>query len=128
MKPHRALFVTAISLVFFSCAAPRSSSRVPQTLSVHELLATPRQFDGQQVVVKGFFLFPMVGDKVLYDTEGDYHHHRSDRSIRLEVDAQKVYLMTYQVKVCFVEGTFHSRSDQETRSSLGEITRFRVDE
>ena len=125
MRIHHALIVAVISLAAGSCAAPRPPVSAPRTTSVHELLASPRQFDGDRVIVKGFFLMPMVGDLVLYDTEDDYRRHK-DRAIRVDMDPSKTSVMPFQVKMCLVEGRFHARRGGAARASVEEITHMEL--
>jgi hypothetical protein len=109
-----------------SCTAARAN-RETGRVSLHELLSAPRQFDGDRVSVQGYFLFPMVGDKILYATEEDYRGKRRDRAIRVDVDPNKISLMPYQAKACVVTGIFRAGGGTQA-PSLMEVAGFKLDE
>ena len=126
MSLYHSIILAAVGLIVASCATPKEVTHGPQEVSVHELLSSPQRFDGARVFVKGFFLMPMVGDIALYDTEKDYRRRQNQRSIRVEADRGKNDLMPFQVKMCFVEGTFHAINDAGVRGSLREVTRLEL--
>jgi hypothetical protein len=126
MRVHHFFAIAAISLFLASCASHPGFRPTATEASVNELLASPMPFDGTRVLVKGFFLMPMVGDMALYQDEPDYHHHRPERGIRLAVENQQKNLMPFQLKQCLVEGTFHAGHDTVASSYLNEITRFEL--
>ena len=89
MRVYLSLTFVAISMVMVSCASPPVVIREAREVSVDQLLGSPNRFDGTHVLVKGFFLMPMVGDMALYQTEPDYHEHSTERGVRLDVVNQK---------------------------------------
>jgi hypothetical protein len=126
MRVFYSLALVAINLVMVSCASPPVIMREAKEVSVDQLLASPTRFDGTRVLVRGFFLQPMVGAIALYQNEPDYHHYRPESGVRLDVDNQKHNLMPFQLKRCLVEGTFHASRDPSVRDSLNGITRLEL--
>jgi len=125
MRARYLLPFAAIIWLVISCASAPPEKRGAREVSVDQLLSAPSQYDGHQVLVKGFFLMPMTGDMALYQHEPDFHHHdRPADGIRVEVNNSN--LMPLQLKECLLEGIFHASHDPASRGTLNEITRFEL--
>lgn len=116
----------AAIILLASCATRPTSSHAPRQVAVEQILSSPDMFDGSCVVVKGFLLFPMVGDIAIYQTQPQYLHGSPEPSIRLDLDPNTRDLNPFQLKRCVVEGKFHASRAPGVRGQIGEITRIEL--
>lgn len=115
-----ALFVLIFSWsVSVSCHAASDLSRLlgeghkPQwehmkAVSMIELIANPKKFDGKRVIVSGFVHFEFEGN-ALYFPEEDYRGGLRQNGVVLGVTpAQQKQYADCESKNCLVIGTFHA--------------------
>ncbi len=114
----------AVTLLCLSCSSHPPASHQPTEVTVNELLSAPDRFDGAWVLVKGVLLAPKVGDIAIFQTEPDYHHYHPETGIALALDPHERNLMSFQLKRCVVEGTFHASGVVGGRSRIEEISRL----
>ncbi len=128
MRACSYLGFVGVCLLLVSCVDRPAANTGPRAVTISQLLLAPGAFDGAPVLVKGFFLQPMVGDIALYQTEPDYHRGSPESHVRLDLDPKRRDLRPFQLKRCAVEGTFQAGHGPSAWGRITNITRLELAE
>jgi len=118
----RLLAVSASVLGMASCR--ETSAPVPEGVSIIELVAAPRTWDGRLVRAVGFLRLEYEGD-ALYLHEQDFRHGLSDNGLGVDIPEDFPRRADLSMNYVLVEGVFRASDPRDAASFAGRITAIR---
>jgi hypothetical protein len=101
------------------------TSDPPQSVSIVELIANKREFDGKNVIVKGYLLVDFE-NCALYLSEESARKVVTKNGIWISLHDQNINLKKYNKKWIIIEGIFDAKNGGHLGLWSGEIRLIRI--
>ncbi len=129
VRPHshtlsllRLFAVSAFACGIASCR--EASAPVSEGVSIIQLVAAPRAWDGRLVRAVGFLRLEFEGD-ALYLHEQDFRHRLSDNGLAVDIPEDFLRRADLSMNYVLVEGVFRASDPRDAASFAGRITAIR---